>query len=268
MGSFTRVVLAGLFWLATLPGAKAETGSPVEVATTEIPGFIEAGDDGLTGAYVELLEAASERSGSAHEIRLMPWVRAVRRVDRQAGVFILPFSRTEEREDRYQWAVRLREIRNGFVTLADPIDSLEGARSLDRVLVWRGTSHEDFLEEAGFRLGAEIAIRLDRVPGAAKRLLKHHDSIAFRGPAQRLLRHQGDYRHGELRRFARDRSNETRASQNFWIAGRICLRLSALSAACTACRRAWPRPASIGGGEICYRGVTQSAGDLPKATRI
>lgn len=150
MGSFTQIGLAGLFWLATLPGANAETGSPVEVATTEIPGFIEAGDDGLTGAYVELLEAASERSGTAHEVRLMPWVRAVRRVDREAGVFILPFSRTEEREDRYQWAIRLREIRNGFVTLADPIDSLDEARSLDRVLVWRGTSHEVYLEEAGF----------------------------------------------------------------------------------------------------------------------
>lgn len=143
--SFKKLATTVAAAVAMLWPINAKTAEPLMFLTTEIPGYVTK--DG--GAYRSMIETAAQSTGVDVSFRLMKWVRAVERVEKSDRQLIIPFSRTAEREDRFQWATPLNDVRVGFVTLDDSVDSLEEAKSLNHVIVWKGSSNADYLIEQG-----------------------------------------------------------------------------------------------------------------------
>jgi len=123
----------------------------VHLVSTEIQGgLLEKQGEEVVGAYAEFFHEASARSDVRVDYRIVPWARAVKETERSTDLLLFPFTRTEERESRFTWIAPLKEEPMCFVSVAAQIDSLEEARKLKRVMVWRGASHQAFLEKQGF----------------------------------------------------------------------------------------------------------------------
>lgn len=137
--------------LASLPISIAAfhataSAEAVKLISTEIPGYVSK----TGGAYRDFFSAAAEDAGVELDITLVPWVRAVSRAERSDDLMIFPFSRTAEREPRFHWAAELDSVETGFAAIGREVDSLEAAKSLSTIIVWRGSSQEAFLKSEGF----------------------------------------------------------------------------------------------------------------------
>ena len=125
---------------------------PVHLISTKLPGGqFEKKNGKFVGAFAKFFREASTQSGVPIDFRMVPWVRAVRETERSADLLLFPFTRTEQRESRFTWIAQLDEDRMCFASVGRRINSLKEARRLERVLVWRGTSNQAFLEKQEFK---------------------------------------------------------------------------------------------------------------------
>ncbi|MFC1673745.1 substrate-binding periplasmic protein [Pseudomonadota bacterium] len=124
----------------------------MNLISTEIPnGLFERDGSGYVGALATLFEEASKRSGVSINYRIVPWVRAVKETESSDNLILFPFTRTAEREDRFTWITPLKEDDMCFASSDMRIDTLDEARHLTRIIVWRGTSQQSFLESHNFK---------------------------------------------------------------------------------------------------------------------
>jgi polar amino acid transport system substrate-binding protein len=112
--------------------------------------LLEIKEEKVVGAYPSFFQEASRRSGVSIDYRIVPWSRAVKEAEGSENLMLFPFTRTAARENRFTWITPLKEDPICFASVEAQIDSLDDARKLKRVLVWRGTSHQAFLEKQGF----------------------------------------------------------------------------------------------------------------------
>lgn len=142
---FVRFLCVSIFVATCLHAQTARAADSLDFVTTEIPGYVD--DEG--GAYRAMLEAAGAESGDNISFRLLRWVRAVERAEKSDRFLIIPFSRTPEREERFQWLAVLNHIHVGFVTLGGAINTVEQAKELEQIIVWKGSSNADYLAGLG-----------------------------------------------------------------------------------------------------------------------
>jgi hypothetical protein len=129
----------------------AKSADTVTLLAEEIPGgFLKIENGKGIGVYPELFYEAAARSGTKLNFRFVPWERAFREVELSNHLMTFPLTRLPKREDRYTWLIPLDRDEIVFVSIDKPIDTLEQARKLGRILVWRGSSMEIFLSQQGF----------------------------------------------------------------------------------------------------------------------
>jgi polar amino acid transport system substrate-binding protein len=138
------LTVIGLVFTSAIANAKDEPQA-ITLISASVEGLIE--DD--RGPYFEFFQAAAEESGVKVKFWLMPWKRAIVKGESDAGYFVFPLTRTEEREPRYNWVARLRQQNSGFVAIGKKIDDIEAAAKLKYVTVWRGSVQHDFLVASG-----------------------------------------------------------------------------------------------------------------------
>lgn len=146
MKSFLLIVVS--FVLLTLdPGGSLAQDKPeVRLVSTHVAGLIETDK----GPYYEFFNEAARQSGFNVTIEVKPWKRAVSATEKSPDKFIFPFTRNAERETRFQWGALLTRTITTFVTFDRKIDTLEQARQLNTIIVWRGTTQESYLNENAF----------------------------------------------------------------------------------------------------------------------
>jgi len=127
--------------VSALGPARAET-----LYLTEIPGETQPGDE--AGITLEIVRAIFQEAGLPLTEEFLPWSRAIRKAEGDG--FIAPFSRTPEREDRFNWVVPLFDMQFVIVSLDDPVDSKAEAAALGKIGVWRDTYMQSELEGDGF----------------------------------------------------------------------------------------------------------------------
>jgi len=148
-------ILIALFSLCV---ASAETTAQTQEAKNritllaeEIPGgFLKIEGTRGVGVYPDLLYEAATASETEIVFRFVPWGRAFQEVERSTHFLTFPLTRLPEREARYTWLVSLDKDEIVFLTRNKPVNTLEQARKLKRILVWQGSSMEIFLTEKGF----------------------------------------------------------------------------------------------------------------------
>lgn len=125
-----------------LPGAAVAELGALQLVSAHLPPFAVDTEGERRGALVELVEAIVARAGWRQRVAFYPWARALLMVSHQPRTLILPLIRTPERENAFQWLLRLYAERFAFLTLnrQAPVLELQAARAL-RVAVLRGSPH-------------------------------------------------------------------------------------------------------------------------------
>lgn len=114
--------------------------APLRIVTGDLPPFAVDGPGDRPGVLVELVEELLRRAGLHTRVEFYPWARAMQMAAEQPRVAILPLTRTQEREPRYQWLVKLYVQHFVFITRAGdpPVKTVEQARQM-KVTVLRGS---------------------------------------------------------------------------------------------------------------------------------
>lgn len=142
------VALPGLFW----PGLSrpAPAAAPVTLVTSELPPMAMPGEPGHRGVLLDLVEVLLRRADLPAAPEFFPWARATLLASVNPRTLILPLNRTPEREQQFQWLVKLYTQRFTFMTLA-AAPRIDRTEQLQRVRVagLRGSSNLDRLRRLG-----------------------------------------------------------------------------------------------------------------------
>ncbi|NVJ93258.1 MAG: transporter substrate-binding domain-containing protein [Methylocystaceae bacterium] len=101
---------------------------------------------------------------------VLPWVRATTVLENEKGKFMLQMTRTDERENKYEWIVPVGHLTFAFVTkINPPPDTIEEAKALKRIAVYRGSHLEKTLRSKGFN----TSLMMTNDSNASARLLNY-----------------------------------------------------------------------------------------------
>ncbi|WP_028879907.1 substrate-binding periplasmic protein [Terasakiella pusilla] len=143
--------MRALFFLVTFifTISPLQAADKIKVVTTEIPPYtIEIGM--RPGIMIELIKLIEDRIGHKHDITFYPWARAQMLVQSNPNHIIFPLARNSEREDKYDWALKVMQVDAVFVTLNGQKVSLKDAKNLNHITVQQSSPFETLLKEKGF----------------------------------------------------------------------------------------------------------------------
>lgn len=149
------IILAASAWAFAEPpsGSPASTtGFNIYCEDNAPFQFLEK-DGTLTGMSVELVREIQKRVGNTDTIYVVPWARGLVYLDNEPNTILFSMGRTAERNDQYQWIGPLAENAYGFYVKANStldIKSLDDAKKIDLIGVYRGDVREKFLAKTGF----------------------------------------------------------------------------------------------------------------------
>ena len=156
-----RIILA--FLLTTVLLEPAYAFDTFIYAANFPPYQIEKGPQ--PGFAIEILKEAERRIGRKSQVRFGPWARSLKRAITSDNVILPAIYRTASREKDFKWIVEYTASKTVFLTISDPINSLDQARRLDRIGVTHKSAMDDFLTAQGF-------INLDRVDYTRTNIIK------------------------------------------------------------------------------------------------
>lgn len=110
-------------------------------------------DGALTGYTVELVRAVQGKVGNRDEIKIVPWARGYQMVRDEPNVALFLMARTAERNSLFQWAGPVLEVEYGLYGKVDSklrLDSLDDAKRLHSIGVYRDDARDQMLTKAGF----------------------------------------------------------------------------------------------------------------------
>lgn len=112
------------------------------------------GADGkLTGFTIEIVREIQKRVGNKDPIHMVPWARGLANLNNEPNSLLFSMARNAERNQQYQWIGPIAETTYGFYVKADSplkITSLEEAKKVGLIGVYRGDVRDQFLTEHGF----------------------------------------------------------------------------------------------------------------------
>ncbi len=122
---------------------------------TEIspPNQIQGADGKLAGLAVELVQEIQKRVGSSDPVQLVPWARGYQEVQSEPNVVLFSMARTGERNPLFQWVGPVNETTYCLFVKASSkivIKSLDDAKKLGRIGVYKDDARDLFLTKAGF----------------------------------------------------------------------------------------------------------------------
>ncbi len=127
-----------------------------QIFLSEIPPLIMRVKNEDAGMLVDLSYALiDELQSTGLDIRpspkILPWARAYKLVQNTPNVIMLQMARTPYREDLFHWVDNTTDVSWSFVTTIGPaINTIEEAKKLDSIAVYRASRIEDQLRELGF----------------------------------------------------------------------------------------------------------------------
>ena len=107
----------------------------------------------LAGFTVELVREIQKRVGNNDKIQVVPWARAYRMIETEPNVVVFLMSRTAERNELFNWVGPVMETEFGLYAQAKStlrLASLEEAKAVKRIGVYRGDVRDQILSNAGF----------------------------------------------------------------------------------------------------------------------
>ncbi len=176
---FSIILAVLISWVATV-GPVHAAGPELQVITEIAPPASFIDEQGkLTGLAIEIVQAIQQEIGVQTDIQVMPWARGYQELTETPNVALFPTTRTPEREKLFQWVGPLFTTR--WIIYARKgsglrLTSLEDAKSIKRIGVYRDDARAQFLRDQGFD-NLDIANRQELNP--AKLLAGRVDAILY-----------------------------------------------------------------------------------------
>ncbi|TIH17338.1 ABC transporter substrate-binding protein [Marinifilum sp. JC120] len=107
----------------------------------------------ITGFGVEIVEAIKKELGCDTPIEVMPWARGYRYLLNQPDVLLFSTARTVEREDMFHWVGPIacyKWVFYGLKGMTDKVKSIEDAKKVSGIGVYRNDARAQFLKSQGF----------------------------------------------------------------------------------------------------------------------
>lgn len=114
--------------------------------------FLDASGQ-LTGFTVEVVREIQSRVGNSDPIQTVPWVRGYKELQAKPNVLLFSVARSAERDPLFEWVGPLMETNNVIYVKADSksvIRTLEDAKRLERIGVYKEDIRDQYLTHAGF----------------------------------------------------------------------------------------------------------------------
>ncbi len=133
--------------------ATPASADKLTLLTEDLPpqNYVEDGE--LKGLGVDMVRELQRRLGHEGDIQVVPWARGYKAALKQPNVALFSTARSTERERLFKWVGPLMDISHTFYKRrGSPIelDSVDDARSVDRIATYRDDIREQYLKERGF----------------------------------------------------------------------------------------------------------------------
>lgn len=128
-------------------------GRALTVVTEQSPPAVLVVDGKPAGVGVEIVREIQRRAGDGSPIEVLPWARAYAMAQEMPDVVIFCISRTEEREDLFEWVGPIFRIEWLFVGIegkAPRLASLADARGVRAIGTYKDDAREEYLLSRGF----------------------------------------------------------------------------------------------------------------------
>lgn len=138
-----------------LLGAASAWGGPgkqiLDLECDYLPNICNQPDEPTPGLMIEIGSEAIRRAGFVPNIKIRPWVRAMREVLASPTALIIYFARTPEREPLFNWIIVINTTDFRFFTRngAEPCNSLQQAVSRGLIGIRAGSSVRSWLLQQG-----------------------------------------------------------------------------------------------------------------------
>ncbi len=140
-------------WLAAFLSGCAFAQTLGIYTETQTPWQYEGADGTPAGPSVAVVKEIQRRVGNSDPIHMVPWARAYAMIQGQPNVVLFLMTRTAERNGLFQWVGPIGEGVYGLSVKAGSsivLRSLDEAKKLERVGVYRGDVRDQLLTEKGF----------------------------------------------------------------------------------------------------------------------
>lgn len=171
--------------------------APVPLVTEIFPPYQQLNADGqLYGWSTDVVQQLFTEAGLGYETQVLPWPRAVKIANEQAGTFIYSLLQTDERLPKYRWVVPLCPMRISFYAAASRPEvaprNMSEARNFI-VGIEQGQANYKFLIDQGFRESKNLVVVGQNHQLRQMLALKRVDLILVSENfvAQQNLRHPG-----------------------------------------------------------------------------
>jgi len=145
-----------LIVLCTTLGNPA-AGEPSRLMTEEFAPYQYYKDvddkETLTGISIEIVSAIQERLGDENEIKVLPWSRGLKLLQKHPNSALFSTARTPDREDKYKWVGPLSELQMVFFRRKGSgvgFSSMDEARAIGRIGVTKNVATHEILSNMGF----------------------------------------------------------------------------------------------------------------------
>ena len=178
------MLLANIALIFTLTMVSvAQSAEKIQYMTEQNPPYNFEKDGKLHGIAVELLLEMGKQAGQPveiNEIRMLPWPRGYRTLEKIPGTSLFSMARTEQREELFKWVGPIMDLTIGLVAPKDKnlkIESIDDLKGLHIGSILDGAP-EQLLLKAGYN-----ADNLDRAPSPEQNIKKlvanRFDALAF-----------------------------------------------------------------------------------------
>ncbi len=142
-----------LVGITLLLGINTVSAATYTIMTEEYPPYNYTEDGKITGLGTEVVEEIAKRVGHPTDIEMQTWARAYGLIQKKPGIILYVMTRTEAREDLFEWVGPVAS--NKWVFFAKKgsnlsISSLEDAKKVGKIGTYKDDAGESFLKEKGF----------------------------------------------------------------------------------------------------------------------
>lgn len=143
----------GILALASMAGAAVWSQSLAIYTELVTPNQIRLPNGELGGPVIELVRELQRRVGNTDTIKVVPWSRGYHLLSAEPNTLLFAIARTAERNALFHWVGPVDEDLYGLYVKTDSainLKSLEDAKSLKFISVYRDDVRDQILTKAGF----------------------------------------------------------------------------------------------------------------------
>lgn len=116
--------------------------------------FYDGEDQKLTGISIEIVQAIQNELGDQSELKVLPWSRGLKLLNKHPNSALFSTARTPEREDKYKWVGPLSELEMVFFRKKGSgihFTSMEEAKTVGKIGVTKNVATQEILQGMGFQ---------------------------------------------------------------------------------------------------------------------